>query len=272
MIGRILAVADAFSAMTTTRPYRKALPLDRGPQAPRRRRRHAAPGGARHRNSSPASRPPPTRRCRARSRPSCGDRSCGWRDDSARASLPRGRRRRRHRRHPRAGRIDRGRSRSQLALEPLRLSADRNDRRTEGLHPDRDERGPARGNRQQSRDRLCIRRCAGELQRRRRGGDRLERGRRLARRLGDRKPRHRPYRQRWRAPGAPRLGAIHDHRHAPGKRLHCVECSRLSAAGLFRRRRVARCAAARGRHRCPRHPDAPTDAAADASANAEANS
>jgi putative nucleotidyltransferase with HDIG domain len=28
MIGRILAVADAFSAMTTTRPYRKALPLE----------------------------------------------------------------------------------------------------------------------------------------------------------------------------------------------------------------------------------------------------
>jgi HD-GYP domain-containing protein (c-di-GMP phosphodiesterase class II) len=27
LIGRILAVADAFSAMTTTRPYRKALPL-----------------------------------------------------------------------------------------------------------------------------------------------------------------------------------------------------------------------------------------------------
>ncbi|MDQ6683329.1 MAG: diguanylate cyclase [Chloroflexota bacterium] len=28
LIGRILAVADAFSAMTTTRPYRKALPLE----------------------------------------------------------------------------------------------------------------------------------------------------------------------------------------------------------------------------------------------------
>jgi HD-GYP domain-containing protein (c-di-GMP phosphodiesterase class II) len=28
MIGRILAVADAFSAMTTTRPYRKALPVE----------------------------------------------------------------------------------------------------------------------------------------------------------------------------------------------------------------------------------------------------
>jgi putative nucleotidyltransferase with HDIG domain len=28
MIGRILAVADAFSAMTTTRPYRKALPIE----------------------------------------------------------------------------------------------------------------------------------------------------------------------------------------------------------------------------------------------------
>ena len=27
LIGRILAVADAFSAMTTTRPYRKALSL-----------------------------------------------------------------------------------------------------------------------------------------------------------------------------------------------------------------------------------------------------
>ena len=27
LIGRILAVADAFSAMTTTRPYRKALPI-----------------------------------------------------------------------------------------------------------------------------------------------------------------------------------------------------------------------------------------------------
>jgi HD-GYP domain-containing protein (c-di-GMP phosphodiesterase class II) len=27
LIGRVLAVADAFSAMTTTRPYRKALPL-----------------------------------------------------------------------------------------------------------------------------------------------------------------------------------------------------------------------------------------------------
>ena len=27
MIGRVLAVADAFSAMTTTRPYRKALPI-----------------------------------------------------------------------------------------------------------------------------------------------------------------------------------------------------------------------------------------------------
>ena len=49
LIGRILAVADAFSAMTTTRPYRKALSVDRGAQAPRRRRRHAAPGGARDR-------------------------------------------------------------------------------------------------------------------------------------------------------------------------------------------------------------------------------
>ena len=28
MIGRILAVADAFSAMTTTRPYRKALSVE----------------------------------------------------------------------------------------------------------------------------------------------------------------------------------------------------------------------------------------------------
>ena len=28
LIARILAVADAFSAMTTTRPYRKALPLE----------------------------------------------------------------------------------------------------------------------------------------------------------------------------------------------------------------------------------------------------
>jgi HD-GYP domain-containing protein (c-di-GMP phosphodiesterase class II) len=28
MIGRVLAVADAFSAMTTTRPYRKALPIE----------------------------------------------------------------------------------------------------------------------------------------------------------------------------------------------------------------------------------------------------
>jgi HD-GYP domain-containing protein (c-di-GMP phosphodiesterase class II) len=28
MIGRILAVADAFSAMTTTRPYRRALPVE----------------------------------------------------------------------------------------------------------------------------------------------------------------------------------------------------------------------------------------------------
>ena len=28
LIGRVLAVADAFSAMTTTRPYRKALPID----------------------------------------------------------------------------------------------------------------------------------------------------------------------------------------------------------------------------------------------------
>jgi HD-GYP domain-containing protein (c-di-GMP phosphodiesterase class II) len=27
LIGRVLAVADAFSAMTTTRPYRKALPI-----------------------------------------------------------------------------------------------------------------------------------------------------------------------------------------------------------------------------------------------------
>ena len=28
LVGRILAVADAFSAMTTTRPYRKALPIE----------------------------------------------------------------------------------------------------------------------------------------------------------------------------------------------------------------------------------------------------
>ena len=28
IIGRILAVADAFSAMTTTRPYRRALPVE----------------------------------------------------------------------------------------------------------------------------------------------------------------------------------------------------------------------------------------------------
>ena len=28
LIGRIMAVADAFSAMTTTRPYRKALPVE----------------------------------------------------------------------------------------------------------------------------------------------------------------------------------------------------------------------------------------------------
>ena len=28
MIARVLAVADAFSAMTTTRPYRKALPIE----------------------------------------------------------------------------------------------------------------------------------------------------------------------------------------------------------------------------------------------------
>ena len=27
IVGRVLAVADAFSAMTTTRPYRKALPI-----------------------------------------------------------------------------------------------------------------------------------------------------------------------------------------------------------------------------------------------------
>ena len=28
LIGRVLAVADAFSAMTTTRPYRRALPIE----------------------------------------------------------------------------------------------------------------------------------------------------------------------------------------------------------------------------------------------------
>ena len=42
LIARILAVADAFSAMTTTRPYRKALDVREALDPPRRRGRHAA--------------------------------------------------------------------------------------------------------------------------------------------------------------------------------------------------------------------------------------
>ena len=82
LIGRILAVADAFSAMTTTRPYRKALPLTEalkrlgdaaGTQLQeelvtafiaghRDGRRRAAAGRGADR--------------------SCGGPSCGWRDGS----------------------------------------------------------------------------------------------------------------------------------------------------------------------------------------------
>ena len=64
LIARILAVGDAFSAMTTTRPYRKALDLrealtgSRTPPGPSWTRRSS-------RRSSRGSRPTPTRRCRA---------------------------------------------------------------------------------------------------------------------------------------------------------------------------------------------------------------
>ncbi len=47
LIARILAVGDAFSAMTTTRPYRKALDDPRGPDPARGRRRDAARRAAR---------------------------------------------------------------------------------------------------------------------------------------------------------------------------------------------------------------------------------
>ena len=42
LIARILAVGDAFSAMTTTRPYRKALDVAGGAHPPRGRRRDPA--------------------------------------------------------------------------------------------------------------------------------------------------------------------------------------------------------------------------------------
>ena len=48
LVARILAVGDAFSAMTTTRPYRKALERRRGAAPPRGRRRHAARRAPRH--------------------------------------------------------------------------------------------------------------------------------------------------------------------------------------------------------------------------------
>ena len=73
-IARILAVADAFSAMTTTRPYRKALDVERGP-----RRGSAMPPARqldeRHgrRPSSRASSTTRHRRCRVRPRA----RTCG---------------------------------------------------------------------------------------------------------------------------------------------------------------------------------------------------
>ena len=69
LIARILAVGDAFSAMTTTRPYRKALDLREALTPPRGRRRDPARRAARRRRSSRASRPTPTRRCRASTRP-----------------------------------------------------------------------------------------------------------------------------------------------------------------------------------------------------------
>ena len=47
LVARILAVGDTFSAMTTTRPYRKALDIARGAAATRGCRRHAAGRGAR---------------------------------------------------------------------------------------------------------------------------------------------------------------------------------------------------------------------------------
>ena len=49
LVARVLAVADAFSAMTTTRPYRKALDIARGARTTRRCRGHAAGRDAGHR-------------------------------------------------------------------------------------------------------------------------------------------------------------------------------------------------------------------------------
>ena len=56
LIARILAVGDAFSAMTTTRPYRKALDVDRGAAPPGGCRRDASSRSASSWRSSTASR------------------------------------------------------------------------------------------------------------------------------------------------------------------------------------------------------------------------
>ena len=72
LIGRILAVADAFSAMTTTRPYRKALSL------PEALKRLGDAAGTQLQEElvtefiSGIETAVDRRRCRARSRPSCG--------------------------------------------------------------------------------------------------------------------------------------------------------------------------------------------------------
>ena len=114
LVARILAVGDAFSAMTTTRPYRKALDHRGGPPPARGRCRHAARGAPRHAVRRRHRDDRPTRRCPARtsSRSGCGRRIARWPDGRPRAP-PRapstaarglGRSRRGRRARPRRGR------------------------------------------------------------------------------------------------------------------------------------------------------------------------
>ena len=63
LVARIVAVADAFSAMTTTRPYRKALDVDEALRPPRGRGRQPARRRASSRSSSTGSGPTTKRRC-----------------------------------------------------------------------------------------------------------------------------------------------------------------------------------------------------------------
>ena len=142
-----------------------------------------------------------------------------------------------------------------LTASPAR----RHDRGEPHLHPDRHEYRPACPGPEQRRDRLPLGGRACQFRGHRRDGHRLERWRRLARRLGDGEPNRGPHRQRWRAPGAPRLGPFHRHGHAAQHRLAYVEGACLPRAGLLRQRRPARGPADRPRHRSGGHADTGAD-------------